>query len=89
MRLAVVCAFVIATSFLLTSDPAVAACTCECVNGQAQGYCDTPSEPTPRCDNVRCPGGPDSSPPSGKSKCVNRLVYNPRTDRYEMREVCE
>jgi len=89
MRLAVVFAFVIAMSFFWKSDAVWAACTCECINGQAQGFCDTPSEQTPNCNHVRCPGSPNSSPPAGKSNCENRLVYNPRTDRYEMREVCE
>ena len=70
-----------------------AACTCQCVNGQASAVCDYASEPVPVCPSRFCPMPrvvPEAPlPPSaGRRTCVVKEILNDRTGKFEKREVC-
>jgi len=85
----------LACSWIL-SDHASAACVCRCVNGEVQALCSSAIDLPPICPPRVCPITPPSVapiqaprvPPIGTTICRQAQVVNPRTGRYEWREVC-
>lgn len=82
--------------FLLGSHEASAACRCACVNGEVVPLCSSSLDIPPICPPRICPIVPPAIepiqppriPPLGTDQCRMAQVLNPRTGRYEWREVC-
>jgi len=72
-------------------------CICTCVNGKPQALCTSSLDLPPICPPRVCPITPPSVapiltpqlPPLGTTRCDNKQVLNPDTNRYEWRRVCE
>lgn len=84
-------------SFLhLSSREASAVCRCACVNGEVVALCSNSLEIPPICPPRICPIVPPAIepiqppriPPLGTSDCRMMQVLNPRTGRYEWKQIC-
>lgn len=86
---------VVGWGFLFISE-AYAACQCVCMDGEVQAVCTSALDIEPICAPRICPIVPPAIepiqrprvPPIGTSKCVQRLIYNDQTKKYEWQEVC-
>lgn len=91
------CTPLIAAFLIPLSSAALASCTCECVNGQAQAMCSSAIDIQPICPPRICPITPPSItpinpptlPPLGTTECHQAQVLNPYTSQYEWRQVCQ
>lgn len=78
------------------ADDAGAACVCRCVDGEVRALCSSSIDVPPICAPRVCQITPPSVapiqvprvPPVGTTECRMAQVLNPRTQRYEWREVC-
>ena len=76
--------------------PSLAACRCECVDGEVRALCTSSLDIQPICPPRICPIVPPSIapimpptiPPIGTERCRMVQVLNPHTNRYEWRRVC-
>jgi len=88
--------FLIGLALTGMASDAHANCVCRCVNGEMQAICQSSIDLPPICPPTICPTTPPAIeplpslriPPIGTSQCRNVQVLNPRTNRYEWREVC-
>ena len=71
-------------------------CVCQCVNGEVEAICSNSMSIPPICPPRVCPITPASIepilspriPPIGTNDCRPAQVLNPRTGRYEWKEIC-
>ena len=81
---------------LMPASPAIADCTCTCVNGMNRPLCASITDRRPVCPPRVCPRDPAISrpldrtdkPPAGAKNCDNKYLYNRYTQAYEWRRVC-
>ena len=79
----------------LAPIPALAICTCECVDGAFQALCGDSQGTAPACPSRICPPVPRSTPPPamgpppGASACRPVQMLNLLTEAYEWRQLCE
>lgn len=86
---------VVGWGFLFIGE-ADAACQCVCMDGEVQAVCTSALDIEPICAPRICPIVPPAIepiqkprvPPIGTSKCVQKLIYNDQTKKYEWQEVC-
>lgn len=72
---------------VLNSHSSHANCVCRCVNDQSQALCSNKHLVQPACRNI-CPLAlPDLA--SRSPNCYLEQVLNPKTDRYEWRQICK
>jgi hypothetical protein len=77
--------------------PAMADCSCACVNGSVQAICSSSIDIEPICAPRVCPITPPSVapiqmptiPPIGTSHCHQVQVLNTWTHQYEWQQVCQ
>ena len=82
-------------AWMVAPTSASAACSCECVNGQAVPLCESSLDIPPPCMRL-CPMTPPAVkpldpitlPPLGTDTCSMEQVYNADLGRYEWAEVC-
>jgi hypothetical protein len=82
---------------LIMVGTARADCVCRCVDGEVQAVCRNAIDLPPICAPSVCPVVPPSIapistpriPPLGTSSCRQAQVLDPRTRRYEWRQLCD
>ena len=82
---------------LLISTFSYGNCVCRCVNGEMTPICSSSIDLPPICPPTICqlvppsiqPISPPSLPPIGTSQCQNKQVFNPYSNRYEWKLICQ
>jgi len=86
---------VLLASFMFVSQSTYASCVCRCVGGEVQPVCTQAIDMPPICAPAICPPSIAPSVPSsripafGTESCSRQSVFDPRTGRYESRNICQ
>ena len=95
-RRIIITIIIIELSLFSIASGAWAKCTCVCMNGKNQPVCTSALDLLPNCPPKVCPIKssstktikPPTMSPIVTKKCWMEQVYNPDTQRYELKKVC-
>ena len=81
---------------IISTAHSYASCECACVNGKVEAICTMANEIKPYCASRICPAAlpslapamQENLPPSGKTSCEMKQVYNEIAKKYEWKRIC-